>query len=258
MAILTLSGRVAIVTGAAQGIGFHTAKMMCREGMKVALIDSNTEKLGKATEQLTSITDSSCAAGAVAVPFTCDVSDDNAIEKTVNEIATHFGQIDVLVNSAGILSVERIPDIKRENWDHLLAVNLSGSFFMVQKALPYLKQSKHGRVINISSVASRKGGGTCSMTYNASKGGISAITRGLARQLAPFGITVNAVAPGIIDTPIQDAYTKETLRETTSQILLGRMGDSDDVAAGICYLVSEEAGYVTGVILDINGGFWIG
>ena len=253
MGILTLEGRVAIVTGAAQGIGFHAAKMMAANGMKVALVDLNAEKIKKAAEDIKALPD--CAGAA---PFTCDVSDEKAIEKTVAEIAGHFGRIDVLVNSAGILSSTKIWDIQREEWDRILGVNLSGSFFMVQKVIPYLKQSKHPRIINISSVAGRMGGVENSMSYAASKGGICAITRGMARHLGPFRITVNAVCPGPTRTPIMDAYTEEAMRNLESKNFLGRIGECDDIAAGICYLASEEAGYVTGAMLDINGGFWIG
>jgi 3-oxoacyl-[acyl-carrier protein] reductase len=253
MAVLTLTGRVAVVTGAAQGIGFNTAKMMCRNGMRTALVDLNKEKLQKAADELNSLPDS---AGAAA--FGCDVSDTGSIEKTVGEIASHFGQIDVLVNGAGILSAAKIPDIQKEEWDRILGVNLSGAFFMVQKALPFLKQSRHPRIINISSVAGRMGGVENSMSYAASKGGLCAITRGMARHLGPFHITVNAVCPGPTRTPIMDSYTEEAIRNLESKNFLGRIGESDDVAAGICYLASEEAGYVTGIMLDINGGFWMG
>ena len=253
MAVLTLTGRVAVVTGAAQGIGFHAAKMLCRNGMKVALVDLNKEKVQKAAAELNALSD--CAGAA---PFVCDVSDENAIEKTVNEIAAHFGQVDVVVNAAGILSASKIPEIQRKEWDSILGVNLSGTFFMAQKALPYLKKSKHGRVINISSVAGRMGGVENSMSYAASKGGICAITRGMARHLGPFRITVNAVCPGPIRTPILEAYSEEAMANLLSKFFLGRVGEPDDVAAGICYLASEEASFVTGIMLDINGGFWMG
>jgi len=253
MGVLTLNGRVAIVTGAAQGIGYHAAKMLCQNGMKTALVDLNKEKIQKAAAELNALPGS---AGAAA--FACDVSDEKAIEKTVNEIISHFGQVDVLVNGAGILSAAKIPDIQREEWDRILGVNLSGSFFMVQKALQYLKQSKHPRVINISSVAGRMGGVENSMSYAASKGGICAITRGMARHLGPFQITVNAVCPGPTRTPILDAYSEEAMRNLASKFFLGRVGEPDDVATGICYLASEEASFVTGIMLDINGGFWMG
>jgi 3-oxoacyl-[acyl-carrier protein] reductase len=258
MGFLTLEGRVAIVTGAAQGIGFHTAKMMYRNGMRVALVDVKKDTLEKAVDKIAALSDFSAPSSVGVFPFLCDVSDEKAIEKTVEDIAARFGQIDVLVNGAGILSATKIPDIQREEWDRILGVNLSGSFFMVQKALPYLKKSKHGRIINISSVAGRMGGMENSMSYAASKGGLCAITRGMARHLGPFRITVNAVCPGPTRTPIMDSYSEEAIRNLASKNFLGRIGESDDVAAGICYLASEEAGYVTGVMLDINGGFWMG
>ena len=260
MSFLTLKGRVAIVTGAAQGIGFHTAKMMCRNGMRVALVDIKKEILEKAAAELNALAASESAADAAAeaAPFVCDVSDEKAIEKTVDEIAAHFGQIDVLVNGAGILSATKIPDIQREEWDRILGVNLSGSFFMVQKALSFLKKSKHGRIINISSVAGRMGGVENSMSYAASKGGLCAITRGMARHLGPFHITVNAVCPGPTRTTIMEKYSDEQMKNLASKNFLGRIGECDDVAAGVCYLASEEASYVTGIMLDINGGFWIG
>jgi 3-oxoacyl-[acyl-carrier protein] reductase len=252
MGVLTLEGRVSLVTGAAQGIGFHTARMMCRNGMKTVLADMNREKLEKAAAELNALGD------AEAFPLVCDVSDQGSIKKTVKAVVEHFGGLDVLVNSAGILSAAKIPDIKLEEWEKILKVNLTGSFFMIQTALEYLKNSKHPRIINIASVAGRMGGVGNSMSYAASKGGMIAITRGCARHLGPLGITVNAVCPGPTRTPIMDAYTEEQMKILEGQNVLGRIGEPDDVAAGICYLASEEAGYVTGIALDINGGFWMG
>ncbi|MDR1107881.1 MAG: SDR family oxidoreductase [Spirochaetaceae bacterium] len=252
MGFLTLEGRVALVTGAAQGIGFHTARMMCRNGMKTVLADMNGEKLEKAAAELNT------AGGAEAFPLVCDVADQASIGKTVKAAAERFGALDVLVNGAGILSATKIPDIQLEEWDKILKVNLTGAFFLIQTALGYLKNSRHPRIINIASVGGRMGGVGNSMSYAASKGGMIAITRGCARHLGPLGITVNAVCPGPTRTPIMDAYTAEQMKVLERQNVLGRIGESDDVAAGICYLASEEAGYVTGITLDINGGFWMG
>jgi 3-oxoacyl-[acyl-carrier protein] reductase len=252
MSVLTLKGRVAFVTGAAQGIGFVTAKMMSREGMKVALCDLNAEKLISSAQEI------NAAGGAEAFAVPCDVSCETALEAALEAAAGHFGQLDVVVNSAGILSATKIPDIQRAEWDKILSVNLSGAFFASQKALPWLKKSAHPRIINIASVAGRMGGVGNSMSYAASKGGMVAITRGMARHLGPLGITVNAVCPGPTRTPIMDTYSDDQLRDLKSRNVLGRIGESEDVAAGICYLASEEAGYVTGITLDINGGFWMG
>jgi len=252
MSVLTLSGRVALVTGSAQGMGFATAKLMSQNGMKVAMVDYSQERLDKAVASLNEL------GGEEAYGVVCDVSDEKMVEKAVEEAAGHFGRLDVLVNCAGILSSTKIPDITREEWDRVLSVNLTGAFFMIQKALPFLKESKCPRIVNVSSTAGRGGGVENSMSYSASKGGLCAITRGIARQLSPYHITVNAVCPGPTRTPITDAYTPEQLAKLNSSNLVGRLGEPDEMAAAICYLASEEAGYVTGAMLDVNGGFWIG
>jgi 3-oxoacyl-[acyl-carrier protein] reductase len=171
MSFLTLKGRCAIVTGAAQGIGYHTARMMCENGMKTAIVDLNEEKLRETAKELNAL------GGAEVFAAGCDVSSLEAIEKAITIIAERFGGIDVLVNGAGILNATKIPDIPLDEWEKILKVNLTGSFFMMQKALPYLEKSAHPRVINIASVGGRMGGVGNSMSYAASKGGMIAITR---------------------------------------------------------------------------------
>jgi 3-oxoacyl-[acyl-carrier protein] reductase len=252
MSFLTLEGRVAIVTGAAQGIGLETAKMMSKNGMKVAMIDLNAGKVKDSAGELSRL------GGAEVFPVPCDVSDMNSVEKMIEAVAGHFAQIDVVMNGAGILSSTKIPDIQRSEWDKILGVNLSGAFFVSQKTLPWLQKSKNARIINLASVAGRMGGAENSMSYAASKGGMIAITRGMARHLGAFRITVNAVCPGPTRTPIMDAFSEEQMAELRKKNVLGRIGETKDVAAGICYFASEEAAYVTGATLDINGGFWIG
>lgn len=251
MEAFTFEGRVAVVTGAAQGIGFHSAKKLCENGMKVALVDLNEEKVKRAAAEV-------AASGGIAIGLACDVSDENSIEQMIEEVAGQFGGVDVVVNSAGILSSTKVPDIKRCDWDRMLAVNLSGTFFTIQKAWPYLIKSSHGRVINISSTAGRMGGVENSMSYTASKGGVCAITKGIARKLAPYGVTVNAVCPGPTATDIVKTYTEEELKNLNSKILLGRLGKPEEIAAVVCFLASEEAGYVTASMIDVNGGFYIG
>ncbi|MCC8025102.1 MAG: SDR family oxidoreductase [Clostridium sp.] len=247
----TLAGRVAVVTGAAQGIGYHSAKMLCDNGMKVALVDLNEEKVKASAAKAAS-------EGGEAIGIGCDVSDENDIEAMIEKVAETFGTVDVVVNSAGILSSTKIPDIKREDWDKMLAVNLSGTFFTIQKAWPYLIKSSCGRVINISSTAGRMGGVENSMSYTASKGGVCAITKGIARKMAPYGVTVNAVCPGPTATDIVKTYTEEELKNLNSKNMLGRLGKPEEIAAAVCFLASEEAGYITASMIDVNGGFYIG
>lgn len=251
MDAFTFKGRVAVVTGAAQGIGFHSAKKLCENGMKVAFVDLNEEKVKRAAAEV-------AALGGTAIGLACDVSDENSIERMIGEVVRQFGGVDVVVNSAGILSSTKVPDMKRCDWDRMLAVNLSGTFFTIQKAWPYLIKSSHGRVINISSTAGRMGGVENSMSYTASKGGVCAITKGIARKLAPYGVTVNAVCPGPTATDIVKTYTEEELKNLNSKILLGRLGKPEEIAAVVCFLASEEAGYVTASMIDVNGGFYIG
>lgn len=249
--ILTLSGRVALVTGAAQGIGYAIAKMLSENGMKTAIVDINEQKVIKVAQELNS-------SGFDTIGVGCDVSNNESIEKMIETVVQNYGGLDVVVNSAGILSSAKIPEVQREEWDRILAVNLSGSFFVIQKALPYLEESRCGRIINISSNAGRMGGFENSMSYTASKGGIISITFGIARQLAPKGITVNAVCPGTTETPIIEGFSEEAVERLKSRIPLGRLGKPNDIAAAVCYLASEEAGFVTGMLLDVNGGMYMG
>jgi len=250
--LLTLKNRVAFVTGGAQGMGFSIARMMSLHGMKVVVADINADKIVQVARELNAV------GGEKVVSVACDVSDENSIEVAIKKAVSEFHQLDVVVNCAGILSAAKIRDITRKEWDRILAVNLSGTFFTIQKALPYLQKSKAGRIINISSTAGRMGGVENSMSYSASKGGVCAITKGIARQLGKDNITVNAICPGPTATDIVKTYTSDELRNLKSKILLGRLASPDEIATAACFLASEEGGYITGAMIDINGGFWIG
>lgn len=249
--IFTLTDRTALVTGGAGGIGKAIASMLLKGGMRVVLLDINEGLAEAAAEEIS-------AAGGEAAGVGCDISDEKDIERAVGEAAKRFGGIDVLVNCAGILSGAGIREITREEWDRVLAVNLSGSFFMIQKTLPYLEKSRCARIINISSNAGRMGGYEGSQSYTASKGGIISITFGIARQLAPLGITVNAVCPGTTVSKMTEAYDEAAMTRLLGRIPMGRLGKPEDTAAAVCYLASEEAGFVTGVLLDVNGGMYMG
>ncbi|MCD8241961.1 MAG: SDR family NAD(P)-dependent oxidoreductase, partial [Lachnospiraceae bacterium] len=215
--LFTLSGRVAFVTGAGQGIGNATAKMLSRGGMKVALVDINEAQAVEEAEKI-------CAEGGEAIGVACSISDEKSIEAAVARTAEHFGQLDVVVNCAGIMNSVAIPDITREDWDRTLAVNLSGSFFVIQKALPWLEKSACGRIINISSNAGRMGGYEVCQSYTASKGGIISITFGIARQLAPKGITVNAVCPGTTESKMTAFWDGEPKEKLLGGNPMGRLG----------------------------------
>ncbi len=249
--MLTLKDRVALVTGAAQGLGYAFAKMLGENGMAVALVDINGDKARAAAAELGK--NNVNAAG-----FACNVADNDSIASMIHAVIDYFKQIDVVVNSAGTMNATKIPDITREEWDKMMAVNLGGTFFVTQAALPYLKKSTAGRVINIASNAGRMGGYENSMTYTATKGGVISLTFGLARQFAPDQITVNAVCPSTVATDMVKAYSPEAMERLLSRVPLGRLASTDDVATAVCYLASEEAGFVTGLLLDVNGGMYMG
>lgn len=248
--IFTLSGRTAIVTGATRGIGRTIAVQLARAGVKVAVVGRNTERANIVVSLIRS-------EGGTACAIIGNVSSDKECERIVKETASVFGGIDILVNCAGNLTSTKIEDITRQEWDDILSTNLSGTFFMTQKTLPYLEKSKAGRVINISSNAGRMGGYANSQAYTASKGGIIAITKGIARQLAPRNITVNVVCPGTTMTEMSQLYDENTMETLVSRIPMGRLGLPEDTAAAVCFFASEEAGFITGATLDVNGGMYM-
>ncbi|HBR02988.1 MAG TPA: NAD(P)-dependent oxidoreductase [Ruminiclostridium sp.] len=243
--------KVAIVTGSAQGIGYAIAKKLASQGIAVAIADIHAEKTYAAAESL-------CKEGWAAKGFSCDVSKSESLETLMEQIMDAFGQIDILINNAGILHSTPIPDVTEAEWDQVMAVNLKSVFFACQKALPYLKKSLNPRIINISSLAGRMGGYETGLAYTASKGGIISLTYGLARQLAPFGITVNAVCPGTTETDIIKCWDEAQVASLKARIPLNRLGKPENVASAVAYLASDEAEFITGLLMDVNGGMYFG
>lgn len=249
--VLTFNKRVAVVTGATKGIGKAIALKLAKAGVAVAIIGRDQDR---AKEVVTIIQQ----AGGEAVPIIGDVADENQCEKMLQKVSKWHSRIDILVNCAGILTSTHIEDITRVEWDSIISTNLSGTFFMIQKVIPFMKQNGYGRIINIGSNAGRMGGYENSQAYTASKGGMIAITMGIARQMAEYGITVNIVCPGTTDTKMAALYDEETRDRLLSRIPIRRFVTPDEVAAAVCYFASEEAGCVTGAILDVNGGMYMG
>ena len=249
--MLTLNGRTAIVTGGSRGIGLAIAQAFAKGGMNVGILSVGAESAKGAARNLAD-------SGYPCEGVRCDVSDAESVRSALKKVVSRFGGIDVVVNCAGILDVTSISEMSPRHWDNIMAVNLKGTFLVVQQALPYLKKSRAPRVVNISSNAGRMGGYENGLAYTASKGGMIALTYGLARRLAPMNITVNCIAPGTTSSEMSQAYDEVTHTRLLARFPLGRLGTPEEVAAAACYFASEESGFTTGAVLDVNGGMFMG
>lgn len=250
--MFTLKNRVAVVIGGSRGIGFSIAKCFLQNKMNVAIISSNQDSVASATKKLCGISVQKCYG------YVCDIKDEQKLKDILKDIYKDFGAIDVLINSAGILDTASIDEMSLEHWNDILSTNLTGTFFAIKHAIPYLEKSKHPRVINISSNAGRMGGFENGLAYTASKGGVISLTYGLARRLATKGITVNCIAPGTIKSEMSDQYDDSTIARLMKRFPIGRLGNPEEIAVAACYFASEESGFTTGAVLDVNGGIFMG
>jgi 2-hydroxycyclohexanecarboxyl-CoA dehydrogenase len=244
--------RVAVVTGAASGIGLGVARRFAADGHKVALLDQNDAGARSAVDELR-------AAGATAVAVEVDVADWASVRRAFAAVRAELGPVEILVTSAGIEAFDPILDITPERWGHLIAVNLTGTFACCQEAIPDMRASGWGRIVTISSQSAQSGAPDMAH-YSASKGGVIALTKSLAVDLARQGITVNTIAPSVVDTPMARAATEAGnfpgIDVIAPMIPLGRAGTPVDIAAACSYLCDEDS-YVTGQLLAVNGGMYI-
>lgn len=245
------NGEVAVITGAAQGIGKAMAERYCTEGAKAAIVDIQ-EQQGRACA------DAICAQGGDARFFPCDVTNVGAIRDCVKKVADAFGRIDILVNNAGVLHTTPIEDVTEDEWDRIMAINLKSVFFMSQQVIPYFKKQGRGAILNMSSLAGRMGGYANGLGYTATKAGIIGLTYGFANRLAQYNINVNALAPGTTQTDIIKAIAPEKLASLKASIPLGRLGMPQDIASAAVFLTSPQASFITGAVLDVNGGMFVG
>lgn len=245
---MRLKDRVAIVTGGARGIGKAIAFAFVREGAKVALVDiedrERLEALKKEFEK---------TKGEI-MTLSCDITKSPQVREMVRQVQNAFGRIDILVNNAGIIRRGTIETVTEEEWDRVIEVNLKGTFNCCKATVEIMKDQASGKIVNISSIAGKMGDITSAPGYGPSKAGIDALTKTLARQLAPYGINVNAVSPHAIETEMSAQWSEERRREIIASIPLGRLGKPEDVANAVVFLASDEASFITGEILDVNGG----
>lgn len=247
---MRLQGQVAIVTGGAQGIGLAIAARLAADGSALVIADLNAEGAERAASSLSE-------AGPTALAIGADITSDEGRARIVSAALERHGRIDVLVNNAGILPRVPLMEVTPEVWHRTMQVNLDAAFFCSQAVLPAMRAQGRGRIINISSMSARTGGQASPPHYATSKTGLVGMTRALARVVGAWGVTVNAVAPGMIDTEMLAALTSEQRQWWLEQIPLARLGTPEDVAGAVAFLASDDASYITGATLDVNGGYFM-
>jgi 3-oxoacyl-[acyl-carrier protein] reductase len=244
---MSFAGRTALVTGAGSGIGAAIATHLAARGANVAVNDIDPAAAERTVAAI-------AAASGIAVAFAADVTSEPEVRSMCRRIGETFGALDILVNNAGVLSTTPTGELTVDAWERTLAVNLTGAFNCCRAVLPAMQQRRYGKIINIASLAGESGGISVGADYAASKGGLLALTRKLALEVAAFAINVNAIAPGTTSTPMVDAMPEEDRVNLLAKIPLGRFATPADIAHAACFLAGDESSFITGATLDVNGG----
>jgi 3-oxoacyl-[acyl-carrier protein] reductase len=247
---MTLTGRVALVTGASQGIGRTCALKLAADGATVAVAARNQEKLDELVKEIT-------ANGGKAVAFALDVGDEEQVKATFRTALAQLGKIDILVNNAGITRDQLVMRMKRADWDSVLNTNLTSAYLCIQQVMSSMLKQRWGRIINITSIFGQMGQAG-QANYSASKAGLIGLTMAIAREVGSRSITCNAVAPGFIETAMTSGLSDDFKQNALKMIPLARIGKPEDVANAVAFLASEEASYITGHVLNVNGGMLMG
>jgi 3-oxoacyl-[acyl-carrier protein] reductase len=247
--MFSLKDKVALVTGASQGIGWDTAQALVVAGAKVAACARTEEKLALLVGEIT-------AAGGEALAVKMDVADAEQVKAGFKQVIEKFGRLDILVNNAAITRDGLAVRMKPDDWDAVIRTNLTGAHLCIQQALATMMRARAGRIINVASVVAQMGNAG-QANYVAAKAGLIGLTKAIAMEIASRNITVNAVAPGFIETPMTNVLSDKVKEELKARIPLGRLGVARDVASAIVFLASDEAAYITGHVLDVNGGMYL-
>lgn len=237
----------AVVTGGSRGIGLAISRALAADGYRLAIIYRERE------EEALRVVNELRRQGTDAEAYRCDVADTGRVKSLCHDILKRFGRVDVLVNNAGIAQIKLFTDTTEEEWNRMMDVNVKGLYNTCNALVPQMISNKKGRIINLSSMWGIAGA-SCEVAYSASKSAVIGFTKALAKELGPSGITVNCVAPGVIDTEMNSNLDEEVMEELRNEIPLGRIGNAADVAGAVSFLASEKAGYITGQVINVDGG----
>ncbi len=245
---MDLKDKIAIITGAGRGIGRAIAMTLAREGASVIISDIDLKSAEETAKEINE-------QGQKALAFQVDVSDSKDVKQMVDTVIRKLGRIDILVNNAAIIRRGTIEDLSEEDWDQVIAVNLKGAFNCMKAVVGSMKKQRYGKIVNISSVAGKVGDLASAPCYGASKAGMACLGKSLARELASYNINVNVIAPHAIETDMSREWSEEKRKSVIADIPLGRMGEPEDIAEAVAFLVSDKAKFITGEVLDVNGGY---
>ena len=245
---MTFENKVAVITGGGQGIGKRITEKLAGKGASLVVCDQNADAVRKTAEAI------AVEYGAQIIHRQTDVTDLEQIKTLIGATMEAYQKIDIFINNAGICETTPIEEITLEEWNRMMSVNLAGVFFCCQAVMPIMKKQRSGRILNMASIAGKMGGVAAGVHYSASKAGVICLTKVLAKALGSYGVTVNAIAPGPIDTTMIADFSEEARKIIIDQSPLGRVGSTDDIASGALYLVSDAARHITGETLNISGG----
>lgn len=241
------NGRVAVVTGGASGIGEAIVRALCRDGFAVAINYNRSEA------QAVALASELSAKGSNVITIKADISSSQQVYEMMNAVKQTLGTPEVLVNNSGIAQQKLFTDITDEDWNSMIGVNLTGIFNTCRAILPFMIHEKKGKIINISSMWGQVGA-SCEVHYSASKAGVIGLTKALAQEVAPSGITVNCVAPGAVETKMMSSFSMDDINSLCEEIPMGRLGKAEEIANTVAFLASDSASYITGQIIGVNGG----